>query len=114
MADWIMVIDDDTPTLKVAGRILSRAGMRVTAFSSGQLALEYIRKHSFPDMILLDLNMPDMDGFETLKLLKAEMAPGKEVPIAFLTADESSNRETRALEAGAIDYIRKPFPLRGF
>ena len=109
MADWIMVIDDDTPTLKVAGRILSRAGMRVTAFSSGQLALEYIRKHSFPDMILLDLNMPDMDGFETLKLLKAEMAPGKEVPIAFLTADESSNRETRALEAGAIDYIRKPF-----
>ena len=51
MADWIVVVDDDTATLKVAGLILSKAGMRVTAFSSGRLALDYIRKNSFPDLI---------------------------------------------------------------
>ena len=66
MADWIIVVDDDTSNLKVAGHILSKAGMRVTALKSGKLTLDYVRKNGFPDLILLDVNMPDMDGFETL------------------------------------------------
>ena len=109
MADWIIVVDDDTSNLKVAGHILSRAGMRVTALKSGAIALDYIRKNGFPDLILLDVNMPDMDGFETLKLLKEEMTPGNEIPVIFLTAEDGQEQETRGLESGAMDYIKKPF-----
>ncbi|MCR5565571.1 MAG: response regulator [Clostridiales bacterium] len=109
MADWIIVVDDDTSNLKVAGHILSKAGMRVTALKSGKLALDYVRKNGFPDLILLDVNMPEMDGFETLKFLKAEMAPGREIPVIFLTAEDGQEQETRGLESGAMDYIKKPF-----
>ena len=109
MADWIIVVDDDTSNLKVAGHILSKAGMRVTALKSGRIALDYVRKNGFPDLILLDVNMPDMDGFETLKALKNEMIPGQEVPVIFLTAEDGQEQETRGLESGAMDYIKKPF-----
>lgn len=109
MADWIIVVDDDTSNLKVAGHILSKAGMRVTALKSGAIAMDYIRKNGFPDLILLDVNMPDMDGFETLKHLKEEMTPGNEVPVVFLTAEDGQEQETRGLESGAMDYIKKPF-----
>lgn len=109
MADWIIVVDDDTSNLKVAGHILSRAGMRVTALKSGRLAMDYIRKNGFPDLILLDVNMPEMDGFETLTQLKKEMSPGREVPVVFLTAEDGQEQETRGLESGAMDYIKKPF-----
>ena len=109
MADWIIVVDDDTSNLKVAGHILSKAGMRVTALKSGKIALDYIQKNGFPDLILLDVNMPDMDGFETLRLLREEMQPGKEVPVVFLTAEDGQEQETRGLESGAMDYIKKPF-----
>ena len=109
MADWIIVVDDDTSNLKVAGHILSKAGMRVTALKSGKIALDYIRSNGFPDLVLLDVNMPEMDGFETLKLLKKEMIPGKEEPIVFLTAEDGQEQETRGLESGAMDYIKKPF-----
>ena len=109
MADWIIVVDDDTSNLKVAGHILSKAGMRVTALKSGKIALDYIRSNGFPDLVLLDVNMTEMDGFETLKLLKKEMIPGKEVPIVFLTAEDGQEQETRGLESGAMDYIKKPF-----
>ena len=109
MADWIIVVDDDTGNLKIAGHILSKAGMRVTALKSGRMALDYIRKNGFPDLILLDVNMPDLDGFETLKLLKNEMVPGHEVPVIFLTAEDGQEQESRGLESGAMDYIKKPF-----
>ena len=109
MADWIIVVDDDTSNLKVAGHILSKAGMRVTALKSGKLALDYVRKNGFPDLFLLDVNMPEMDGFETLNLLKEEMMPGNEVPVVFLTAEDGQEQETRGLEFGAMDYIKKPF-----
>ena len=109
MADWIIVVDDDTSNLKVAGHILSKAGMRVTALKSGKLTLDYVRKNGFPDLILLDVNMPDMDGFETLKQLKNEMMPGNEIPVVFLTAEDGQEQETRGLESGAMDYIKKPF-----
>ena len=109
MADWIIVVDDDTSNLKVAGHILSKAGMRVTALKSGKIALDYIRKNGFPDLILLDVNMPEMDGFETLRRLKTEMAEGHEVPVVFLTAEDGQDQESKGLESGAMDYIRKPF-----
>ena len=69
--------------------------------------MEYIRKNGFPDLILLDVNMPDMDGFETLKQLKNEMIQGNEVPVVFLTAEDGQEQETKGLESGAMDYIKK-------
>lgn len=109
MANWIIVVDDDVSTLKLAGHFLSKAGFRVTALQSGRLALDYVKEHGIPDLFLLDINMPDLDGFHTLDLLKKEMEPGKEVPVAFLTAEERNDQEARGLESGAMDYIRKPF-----
>ena len=62
MAEWIVVVDDDTTNLKAAGRVLSDNGMRVTALKSGSLLLDYLGKNT-PDLILLDVLMPEMDGF---------------------------------------------------
>ena len=63
MADWIVVVDDDISNLKIAGKILSSNNMRVTALNSGQSLLDYVREKGAPDLILLDINMPEMDGF---------------------------------------------------
>ena len=80
MKDWVIVVDDDKNVLRFVCQVLRKAGIRPTALRSGAEALDFIRRNGFPDMVLLDVNMPEMDGFETLKLLKEEMAPGKEVP----------------------------------
>lgn len=109
MANWIIVVDDDATTLKLAGHLLSKAGYRVTALQSGRIAIDYVRRNGVPDLFLLDVNMPDLDGFQTLNLLKKEMAPGQEVPVAFLTAENRHEQEARGLESGAMDYIKKPF-----
>ena len=65
MADWVIVVDDDTMNLKMAGHILSNNNMRVTALKSGQALLDFVRENGYPDLILLDIKMPEMDGFET-------------------------------------------------
>ncbi len=111
MADWIIVVDDDTSNLKMAGHILSRANMRVTALKSGQALLDYVKDKGMPDLILLDINMPGMDGFETLmKLRSYETEAGfEEVPVIFLTADDNADTETMGFEVGVSDYIKKPF-----
>ncbi|MCR4644150.1 MAG: response regulator [Oscillospiraceae bacterium] len=111
MASWIIVVDDDTANLKMAGFILSKAQMRVTALQSGQALLDYIKKHEAPDLILLDILMPGMDGFETLRRLRQqETETGREeTPVVFLTADENTDTESHGFEVGVADYIRKPF-----
>ena len=111
MAKWIIVVDDDSSNLQMAGRILSRNKMRVTALRSGRALIDYISKNGFPDIILLDIIMPEMDGFETLcKLRELESSlNAEETPVIFLTADEDVDTETHGFEAGVSDYIRKPF-----
>lgn len=108
MVDWVIVVDDDETNLKMAGHILSRAHMRVTAMKSGEALIDYIREKEVPDLILLDVKMPGMDGFETLAGLR-KMEKGKMVPVIFLTADEKEDTEVRGLTAGAMDFIKKPF-----
>ena len=105
---WVVVVDDDVANLRMAGTILSKQHMRVTALKSGRALLDYI-KDNRPDLILLDIRMPEMDGFETLRRLKKEMLPGQEIPVIFLSADENSESETLGLELGAVDFIKKPF-----
>ena len=111
MADikyWIVVVDDDVANLMMAGNIMSKNGMRVTALKSGKALLEYIESNEVPDLCLLDIKMPDMNGFDTLKALRAS-EKGKQLPVAFLTADESEKAETMGLSLGAMDFIKKPF-----
>jgi diguanylate cyclase (GGDEF)-like protein len=111
MAKWIIVVDDDTANLKIAGHILSKNNMRVTALKSGKSFLEYIDGNGMPDLVLLDIMMPEMDGFETLvKLRELETRKGlMKTPVIFLTADEDVDTETRGFEVGVSDFIRKPF-----
>ena len=106
--DWILVVDDDVTNLKMAGHILSKNNMRVTALRSGMALIDYIKTNT-PDLILLDIKMPGLDGFETLELLKTQMSPDTAIPVIFLTADDNQASETRGLQLGAMDFIKKPF-----
>ena len=108
MADWVYVVDDDYATLQMAGRILAGGGIRVSAFRSGVSMLQAIEKGGIPDLILLDILMPELDGFTTLTRLRA-LEKGADIPVIFLTADEEAETESRGLRLGAMDFIKKPF-----
>lgn len=107
MSDWILVVDDDTANLKMASRILGMEKMRVSCLKSGEDAINFLQGNR-PDLILLDIHMPGMDGFETIAAFR-ENKEISDIPVIFLTADDDSNAETRGLEAGAMDFIKKPF-----
>ena len=108
MADWVAVVDDDVTNLKLAGHILSKHNIRVTALRSGMALLDYVKTNR-PDLILMDIKMPGLDGFETMEILKTQLPQGEEIPVIFLTADEKQESEMRGLELGAMDFIKKPF-----
>lgn len=107
MSDWILVVDDDTSNLKMASHILSAEHMRVSCLRSGEDAIQFLHEHR-PDLILLDIHMPGMDGFETISVLKGNEQTA-DIPVIFLTADGDSSAESKSLETGAMDFIRKPF-----
>ena len=102
----ILIVDDNKLNLTVAKNVL-RSIYEVTAVTSGNDALKAIENLSF-DLILLDINMPEMDGFEVLAKLK-ENPVSKDIPVIFLTADSDADTETKCFESGAIDFIAKPF-----
>lgn len=106
MKEIILVVDDDSANLMLAQKILGDEH-RVAAANSGMAALKYLEKNK-PDMILLDINMPQMDGFETMEKLR-ENPDYSSIPVIFLTADKSVEAETRCFQAGAIDFVGKPF-----
>ncbi len=105
---WVAVVDDDVANLKIAGHVLSKNNMRVTALRSGKALLDFVQTNR-PDMILLDVKMPEMDGFETFRLLKMSESEIADIPVIFLTGNEDESAEAKALSLGAMDYIRKPF-----
>lgn len=107
MSDWILVVDDDVLNLKMAKHILSGSNMRVSCLKSGEEAVEFLKKNS-PDLLLLDVHMPGMNGFETISVIR-ENKNIADIPVIFLTADDDSNTEKKGLEAGAMDFIKKPF-----
>ena len=111
MNERVVVVDDDVIILKNANRILSENGMKVTCLKSGKLLLDYVEMNDV-DMLLLDIRMPEMDGFETFRLLREweKKNQKSEIPVIFFTANDDVDTETKGLMLGAMDFIRKPFP----
>ncbi|MEH2198214.1 sensor histidine kinase [Nostoc sp.] len=104
----LVLIVDDTPTnLEVVSETLSDAGFDIAIATSGDRALQQVERR-LPDLILLDVMMPGIDGFETCRRLKANDRTCH-IPIIFMTALSDSDSKVKALELGAVDYIVKPF-----
>ena len=102
----ILVVDDSTTILKLVEGILG-AEYRLTMVKSGQMALAYLQENPV-DMVLLDVFMPDMNGFETFEKIK-ELKKNWDVPVMFFTSGVDAEIEVQALSMGAKDFIRKPF-----
>ncbi|MBR3056844.1 MAG: diguanylate cyclase [Clostridiales bacterium] len=102
----ILVVDDSKANLTLAKQALEDY-YQVNLVISGQMALRFLEKKT-PDLILLDINMPEMDGKETLKQIRAT-EENKEIPVIFLTAKTDPETEVECLELGATDFIAKPF-----
>ena len=109
MQPRIVVVDDDSIVLKRAWTILTEANMKAVVLKSGAQLLDYVSENEAPDLILLDIRMPEMDGFEVLEKLRSREEKGSEIPVIFLTANEDEAAEAKGLASGAMDYIRKPF-----
>lgn len=103
----ILVVDDLSQNLQVVGAILDEQGYGTTFAINGQQALERVQTIT-PDLILLDLMMPEMDGLEVCERLKNNPTFA-EIPIIFLTASHETNHVLQAFERGAVDYVTKPF-----
>ena len=103
----ILVVDDNVTNLKVVNEILADCDYEVFFASSGERALEIVSRVT-PDLILLDVMMPEMNGFETCKRLK-ETADSSDIPVIFITALNDSENLVKGFNAGAVDYVTKPF-----
>ncbi len=103
----IMIVDDEPLNLKLLSGLL-REDYTLIAANSGRKALEIIEMGKIPDLILLDIMMPEIDGFEVCKILKG-MERVKDIPVIFISAMNQVGDEEKGLAAGAVDYIRKPF-----
>ena len=104
----VMVVDDSATNLTVAKNALSNV-YNVLPVSSGQMALALLPK-SMPSLILLDIDMPEMDGFETIRRIKENEAT-RNIPVIFLTAKDDGGSELEGLRLGAVDYVTKPFSV---
>ncbi|HSI85028.1 MAG: PP2C family protein-serine/threonine phosphatase [Candidatus Methylacidiphilales bacterium] len=103
----ILVVDDVAKNIQVVGTMLRAEGYEVMAVTSGAKALERVKTQR-PDLILLDLMMPEMDGFEVCRRLKADPTT-REIPVVFLTAHTETDMVVEGFTIGAVDYVSKPF-----
>lgn len=103
----ILIVDDSQNNLSLLDRILSKRGYKVRVASSGKFALEAVEL-AHPDLILLDIMMPDMDGYEVCSRLKAEERT-RGIPIIFLSALVEVADKVKGFSLGGVDYITKPF-----
>lgn len=104
----LLIVDDDKINLSAAKNALS-GSYKITAVTSGGQALNFLQNNTC-DLILLDINMPEMDGFEVMAKIR-ENPRLADIPIIFLTADNDPEIESRCLKEGAMDFITKPFVL---
>ena len=110
MKGKILVVDDELDVLRMLEVVLGKSGYHVVTATSGMDGL--VAAHSEqPDLILLDIMMEGMDGWEVLKLLKMEEET-RDVPVVMLSARVQPKDKVRGLQEGAIDYITKPFSVK--
>ena len=102
-----MIVDDTLTNLAVISETLTDAGFEVAIATSAERALEQM-KRELPDLILLDIMMPGMGGFEFCRLLQAH-EQFQQIPIIFMTASADTASKVRGFGLGAVDYITKPF-----
>lgn len=103
----ILIVDDTPDNLRLLSQILTEQGYRVRAVTSGSRALASV-EISLPDLILLDIRMPEMDGYEVCERLKAD-ARTKDIPIIFISALNEIQDKVKAFTVGGVDYVTKPF-----
>lgn len=103
----ILIVDDTPNNLRLLSSILTEQGHKVRLAPSGSLAITSVKKKA-PDLILLDVLMPEINGYEVCKQLKAE-DKYKDIPILFISALQETFDKTQAFQAGGLDYITKPF-----
>jgi two-component system, sensor histidine kinase and response regulator len=104
----ILLVEDNKDNIELALEILTEEGYRVGVARNGLEALEYIEKNQKPDLILLDIAMPEMDGFQTCIQLKGNENTS-DIPIIYLSALNESASIVKGFELGAVDYVLKPF-----
>jgi putative two-component system response regulator len=102
----LLLVDDNTANLQVLRETLDGLGYKLLIAKNGRSALEIVRKAG-PDLILLDIMMPEMDGYEVCRTIKAD-ATVRHIPVIFLTAMADAGDEAKGLALGAVDYITKP------
>ncbi|MEH2174909.1 hybrid sensor histidine kinase/response regulator [Nostoc sp.] len=103
----VLIVDDNPANLGVLSDTLDQAGLEVWVAKSGKVALERV-KYALPNLILLDVMMPEIDGFETCRLLKADPKT-QDIPVIFMTALSDTSNKIEGFQVGAVDYITKPF-----
>ncbi len=106
MPKKILVAEDEAEYRLLLGRVLQEAGYEVAAAANGRKALELFEGGK-PDLILLDVVLPDMTGFELYKQLRSKGA--RATPVLFCTVRSAASSLARAVEGGAVDYVLKPF-----
>ncbi|HYA13462.1 MAG TPA: PAS domain S-box protein [Syntrophales bacterium] len=103
----ILIVDDTPIELQIMAMTLSNEGYQIAVATNGKQALDMVGKIT-PDLILLDIMMPEMDGFEVCKILKGSVET-RDVPVIFLTVKDEMEDILKGYEAGAVDYVTKPF-----
>ena len=107
MGQNILIVDDNIKNIQVLGNILRESNYEIAVALNGKEALDWVRSDNF-DLILLDIMMPEMDGYEVCKEIKKN-EKFIEVPIIFLTAKTETESVIKGFETGAVDYVTKPF-----
>ena len=106
MSSTILIVDDNRDNLTVIGGLL-KGEYHVRVANSGERALQVAVTQPIPDLILLDIMMPGMDGYETLRHLR-QMPETRDIPVIFVTAMSADEDEEAGLGLGAVDYVTKP------
>lgn len=105
----ILIVDDDSENISIVADML-KSGFQVLSATSGKDAIRMAVQHE-PDLILLDVNMPEMDGFEVCRRIREQPAT-RHIPVVMLTSASSIDHRVRGLDIGADDYVTKPFQSR--